>query len=105
MAWSAEVVAELRRLIDDKEEPYQYNNETLQGILDITEGDTRKAASRIWREKAASYVELVDTTEGAARRNFSKLTENALKMANDLDPPVVDTPTTSFSTTRAIVRL
>lgn len=39
------------------------------------------AAAKVWEEKAASYVELVDTTEAGASHKFSDLLKNAQSQA------------------------
>jgi hypothetical protein len=40
------------------------------------------AAASVWQQKAASYAELVDVSEGTSKRNLSALHKNALNMAD-----------------------
>jgi hypothetical protein len=40
------------------------------------------AAAAVWQQKAASYAELVDVSEGTSKRSLSALHKNALNMAD-----------------------
>lgn len=66
-----------------------YTDEVIGALID--EGDTDSATATIWRRKAASYAELVDTTEAGASHKFSDLHKNALAMAAQYETVEVDT--------------
>lgn len=77
---SAEDVARLRRLTNEPTTT-PYDNLVLSAYID-NNGSVTKAAAEIWREKAAKYSALVDTTEGSSSRRLSQLRDAALKMAD-----------------------
>lgn len=54
-------------------------DEILGALIDIT-GSTDLAAADIWQRKAATYAELVDTSESGSSRSMSQLHRNALEM-------------------------
>lgn len=77
----AEMIAELRRLID---EPTQdpYTDLILSDRLDAVLGDVQTLAGTLWREKAARFAGLIDVQEGNSNRKMSQLYTQALKMAD-----------------------
>lgn len=75
---TAEDVARLRRLVNEPTTD-TYDNITLSGYIDLN--GILKAAAELWREKAAKYAELVDTTEGTSSRKMSQLRDSATKLA------------------------
>ncbi|KOX14983.1 hypothetical protein ADK66_03000 [Micromonospora sp. NRRL B-16802] len=84
MATEAEV-ARLRRITDLDENDPVYT-ESLLGLL-IDDLGIEAAASQIWKEKAAAYAGLVDTTESGSSRRLSQLYDHALKMGDQFIPP------------------
>lgn len=64
----------------------------------IDNAGTSGASSIIWRQKAATFQTMVDTSEAGASRKFSDLMKNALAMAESYEPkadgstPVGTTP-------------
>jgi hypothetical protein len=84
---SEEVIAQLRRATALDPEDDTYTTELLSALIDELGFET--AASTIWREKAASVVDLVDMTESGSTRRLSQLREGYLKMAETVGP--VDT--------------
>ena len=72
-------VARLRRLTNEPTTA-TYSDLVFSGMID-TAGSVDAAATEVWREKAASYAGLVDTTEGSSSRKMSQLRDAALKMA------------------------
>jgi hypothetical protein len=75
-------IARLRRATNLTADDEIYTDELLSGMIDDLGFET--AASTIWREKAATYSGLVDTTESGSSRRLSQLQEQALKMAAGL---------------------
>jgi len=76
---TAEDVARLRRLTNEPTDT-TYDNIALSAYIDTAES-VELAAAEVWREKAAKYAGLVDTTEGSSSRKMSQLRDAALKMA------------------------
>ena len=76
-------VARLRRLADAADTT-AYPSQDLSDRIDRTLS-VEAAAAEMWREKAAGYAALVDTTEGNSSRKLSQLQTNALAMAKQLD--------------------
>lgn len=73
-------ITSLRRLIADTATPFEYSDEDLSARLDA--GLSPEAiASTIWREKAASYSDLVDISESGSSRKLSDLRKAALENA------------------------
>lgn len=101
---SAGDVARLRRLTNEPTDTV-YTNIVLGGYIDSSL-TVELAAAEVWREKAARYAGLVDTTEGSSSRKMSQLRDAALKMAelyggtDALSSPLADDRPRS----RAIVR-
>jgi hypothetical protein len=79
MATSAEIAA-FRLLIGQPEDAEPYTDQFLSARLDSAASDQALAAV-IWREKAASFSELVDVSESGSSRKLSDLYKNALTMA------------------------
>lgn len=75
-------VARLRRLVSEPTEA-SYTDAALVALIDELGIDL--SAARIWREKAASYADLVDTTEGSSSRKLSQLQGQALAMASNFE--------------------
>lgn len=98
-------IAELRRKISEPDTT-TYSDDDLNTRLDANGGDTDKVAAIIWREKAASYSELVDISEAGSSRKNSQLYQNALAMAKTYeDASSVTAPVAGeYATTRPIRR-
>jgi hypothetical protein len=100
MATEAEL-ARMRRMTDlDSADPV-YTDEVLGGMID--EMGVEGASSAVWREKAAVYAGLVDTTESGSSRRLSQLHSQALAMAGGATD--TDTGTTGGSFTVEIERV
>ena len=83
------VILQLRRLINDRSEPFDYPTEELNLRLDQGTGINALAAE-IWREKAARYSELVDVSESGSSRKLSDLRKGALEQAAYYDNMVAE---------------
>lgn len=96
-------IEQLRLLINDTVEPYEFSNDQLNAQLDAAAGDQRKAASAVWGIKAATLAGLVDVTEGSSSRKLGALHKQAIEMSIFYggDPA---TSSRGSSRTRAIVR-
>lgn len=81
----ATAIADLRRLINEPDNTDPWTDEVLGARIDAWTGPTTSLAATIWREKAASYSELVDIQEGSSNRKLSQMYAQALKMADGLD--------------------
>lgn len=81
----AATIAEIRRLINEPDNFTPWTDEELSTRIDAWTGTTTSLAASIWREKAASYGELVDIQEGSSNRKLSQMYSQALKMAEGLD--------------------
>lgn len=103
MASSADVLR-LRRLADASDTTL-YPSQDLSDRIDAA-GTVEAAAADLWREKAASYAALVDTTEGNSSRKLSQLQQQALAMAKQYDTAIIDVviPLESRPRSRAITR-
>lgn len=68
--------------------------------------DPNASIAIIWREKAASYAELVDVSESGSSRKMSDLHKNAIEMAKQYDgmKTVVEVDFSNRPRTRAIER-
>jgi hypothetical protein len=64
-----------------------YTDEQVGDLIDSYGVDG--ASALIWREKAAGYADLVNTSEGGTRHDFSDLHKNALKMADHFEGLIV----------------
>jgi len=82
---SAAEIAELRRLINEPEDTDPWTDQAVGFRLDANEGTILSLAATIWREKAATFAELVDIQEGASNRKLSQLYAQALRMADGFD--------------------
>lgn len=84
------------------------NEPTTESYTDDEIGDYVDAAGVsvatviIWRQKAATYAELVDVSEAGASRKFSDLHKHALSMADEFEPKA-DGTTPGATTARAKV--
>ena len=72
-------IADLRRMINEPTTT-TYTDDALSDLIDAA-ADLDAAASSVWTEKAATYTELVDVSEGSSRRSLGDLHEQALVMA------------------------
>lgn len=62
-----------------------YSDEYLSALID-REGSVRAATYAIWRNKAARFSKLVDTSESGSSRRNSQLHTNALAMMKMYEP-------------------
>lgn len=60
-----------------------YTSIYIGGLVD--EHGRDGASAVVWRQKAATYAELVDVTEAGASHKFSELHKNALAMAAEFE--------------------
>lgn len=58
-----------------------YTDALLHAILILNDYSIESAAAQVWREKAAEYSDLVDTSEGGSTRKLSQLYDRAAKQA------------------------
>lgn len=80
---TVEEVAQLRRMVAEPDDT-TYTDEMLGAIIDgYGEGAAPLAASAqdVWLQKAASYADLVNISEGGSSRSNGQLHTNALTMA------------------------
>jgi len=80
---TVEEVAQLRRMVAEPDDT-TYTDEMLGAIIDgYGEGAAPLASSAqdVWLQKAASYAELVNISEGGSSRANGQLHTNALTMA------------------------
>lgn len=77
-------VARLRRMTDLAEDDAVYTDSVLGGMIDDLGFES--AAASVWREKAAGYAGLVDTSESGSTRRLSQLHAQALAMGAALGP-------------------
>lgn len=80
MATPAEIT-ELRQLINDNTDPYEFTAPELSAHIDGQLGDVRKAAGVVWSIRASKLAGLVDVTEGSSSRKLSQGYKQALEMA------------------------
>lgn len=102
---TTEEITEVRRMTGEVNGG-TYTNEQIGAYIDEA-GDLNLAASRIWREKAADYAEVVDITEAGSSRKNSALYKNAMEQAAYYEGQGGGDPTPvvgSYTTTRRIVR-
>lgn len=81
---TVEEIAQLRLMIAEPDET-TYTDEMLSSIIDgyaIEDLPLVESAYLIWTQKAASYVELVDISEGGSQRKNGDLHKRALTMAD-----------------------
>lgn len=95
-------IARLRRLADAADVT-AYPATDLSARIDAA-GSVEAAAADMWRERAASYAALVDTTEGSSSRKLSQLKAQALEMAVAFDQRVLMLAGGSRPHSRAITR-
>lgn len=76
---SAGDILQVRRNTNEPDTSGTYSDSVLSNMID--ELGLEGASAAIWSEKAATYAELVDTTEAGASHKFSNLHQNALRMA------------------------
>lgn len=78
-----EDVSQLRLMIAEPDET-TYTDAMLGALLDTYAGGTvplSRAARDVWYQKAATYAELVDISEGGSQRKNGDLHKRALTMA------------------------
>src|SRR5690349_13079809 len=98
-------ITELRSLINDTADPFEFDAPTLTVYIDTAGGDVRAAAGVVWQVKASKLAGLVDVTEGSSSRKMSQLYKQALEMAAFYSGgETTITGSTRSSGTRAIVR-
>lgn len=100
--YDPDIIAQLRRMINDPDGTGEYSLEDLEAYLDDNNGDLRAVAALIWREKAAKVANLVNVKEGTSSRDLGKIIDNYLKMAEGFET-IIEVPATA--TTRAIERI
>jgi|SRR3954451_964964 hypothetical protein len=79
-----EDVSQLRLMIAEPDET-TYTDAMLGALLDTYAGGTvplSRAARDVWYQKAATYAELVDISEGGSQRKNGDLHKRALEMAS-----------------------
>lgn len=89
---TTEQIAAVRRMAAEPSTE-AYTDTALSALVD-SEGSPLGAVVVVWEAKAASYAELVDTSESGSSRKMSQLHLNALRMRDyyyDLLHPKVDT--------------
>ena len=96
---------DLRRMTAEVDKG-RYTDTDLEIFIGKANGDLNAAAALIWREKAAMYAELVDTSEAGSSRKESDLYRNAIAQAQYFEGLVAAsaTATVTGSRTRPIVR-
>ena len=80
---------ELRGLIQESANEEPWTDVFLSALIDRYGVD--RAAQSIWKQKSASYVEIVSISEGGSSRSSSDIHKNALAMVEMLgqsDTPV-----------------
>lgn len=85
-----EQIAALRLLIAEPVNAAPYTDAVLGAAIDAAAGDLNAAAQGFWVSKAASYSELVDTSEGGSSRKMSDLAKNALAMVKYFGDQIPD---------------
>lgn len=83
--------ADIPLVRENTAEPTQdpYTDAAILALLD-REGSVRAASYAIWRNKAARYSQLVDTSESGSSRRNSQLHSNALAMMKMYEPVSVE---------------
>lgn len=99
---SIEEVRELRRSIAEPDDT-TYDDAALSLLID-TAGSLDGAALIVWKEKAASFVGLVDISEGGSSRKNSDLHKQALAMIAAIQDRVDAAAENSRTKIRKLVR-
>lgn len=82
-----------------------YTNADLEDFLTKAAGDVDGAAALIWREKAAAYADLTDTSEAGSSRKDAVLYDRAIAQAAYFESRSgTSTESSGGTTTRRIVR-
>jgi hypothetical protein len=76
---TAEQIIDVRGKTNEKGNA-PWTDEDISGLIDSL-GGTDLVAAHIWRKKAASYADLVNTSEAGASRSFSDLYQRAVELA------------------------
>lgn len=97
-------IKEIRGLIQESVNQEPWTDEFLGSLIDRYGVD--RAAQSIWKQKSASYVEIVSISEGGSSRSSSDIHKNALAMVEMLGKTdsSADTTASSGSRTRQIRR-
>lgn len=74
---TADEILQLRALIGDTTEPYEFTDEYLGLVIDAN-ADLDEAAVVVWEAKAASLSTMVNISESGSSRSNSQLYTNAL---------------------------
>lgn len=95
----------LRRMTGEVDSE-RYTNTDLEEFLTAASMDFNVAASLVWREKAASFAELVNISEAGSSRSDSDLYKNATSQAAYFEglSGTGEAASTGTTTTRRIVR-
>jgi hypothetical protein len=75
---STSEITQLRKNIGEHDASGGYDDEYLEGLIDAS--DVTGATIAVWREKAAKFSGLVDTTEAGASHKASDLFRHAKEM-------------------------
>ena len=92
---TADEIADFRLLIDEQADKLPYSDTRLGQRMDAATSQ-QSLAAEIWREKAAAYAALVNTSESGSSRALGDLQDKALKMAEmftGIDPNAPGTGT------------
>lgn len=105
MAISDAQLAALRLMIDEPDSSV-WSDTALALLADNnlnTDGtyDLRKTASQIWESKAASYVDLVNTSESGSSRSMSQKFDHAVVMAKQFGSSSSGTDTSDTEAPRS----
>jgi len=103
MATAAEIAAV--RLNTDEPTEAVYTDEDITDLVG-SEGGVVQASAAIWRQKAARWASMVNTSAEGASYSFGDRARNALAMAKDFDSRVVVAATSTGGgvRSRAITR-
>lgn len=73
-------VDELRQLVNEFNDDSEWDDGTLQGYLDRSQGEVNTAAAAVWGVKAGQLSTLVNVSESGSSRSLGDLHKNALAM-------------------------
>lgn len=68
-------------MIDEEDETGGWGDVPLSALYDANDSDLRVTAARVWEAKAASYVNMVNTSESGSSRSASQMFDHAITMA------------------------
>lgn len=101
---TANEIADLRILINETSNAEPFTDLRLSDTLDGVGGDQSAAAALCWRQKAASYADLVNVKEGQSQRDLGALYKQAMEMAKSFEANGSTALLASRPRTRAIIR-